>query len=412
MNTRFAIVNTRLVDPVAGTETTGGLLVQDRRIAALGAIDTSACDQIIDAGGKALAPGLIDSGVFKAERAAASAGGITRVMLMPDQSPPLDDPALIERAERLGKPELWVHPLAAATRGLDGEELAEIGLCQLAGAVGAATGRHAIASTLVMMRLLQYATRFDMVVVTHAEDGALTAGNVATSGDYASRMGLPSSPAMAEALAVARDVRLAEETGARLHIRQISTTEGLDIVRRAKARGVRVTCGANPAHFLLNDQAVAGYRTFTRLSPPLREERDRLALRAAVIDGTVDVLTSSHDPRGQDDKRLPFAEAEPGMVGMETLLPLALTLHHDGELSLAATLALLSSRPAAIFGTEGGQLAVGAPADLVMFDPDSPWRIQAERFRASAGNTPFDLLPVQGRVLATWKGGEQVFSAQ
>lgn len=409
MSGSFAIINARLLDPAQGTLTQGGIRVEARSIAALGEVSTKDAE-VIDAQGAVVAPGLIDCGIFKVDRAAASAGGITRALLMPDQSPPLDDPALVERAERLGKPELWVHPLVAATRGLQGQELAEVGLSKLAGAVAIATGRHAIDSSLVMARLLLYASRFELVTISHAEDSALTQGNVATSGDYASRMGLPAASPVAEALAVARDVRLAEECGARLHFRQITTAESLDIIRAAKARGVRVTCGTTPPYFLLNDQAVAGYRTFMRLSPPLRSESDRLAVIAAIADGTIDIISSGHDPRGQDDKRLPFAEAEAGAAAMEILLPLALTLVHSGHISLARAIAMMTLKPAEIFNLPAGRLQVGDDADLLLFNPDSPWRIDADGFVASAANTPFDTMPVQGRVIGTWKGGARTYT--
>ena len=410
MSESFAIINARLLDPMRGTLSQGGIRVDARVISALGDIDSTGLSDIMDAKGAVVAPGLIDCGIFKVDRAAACAGGITRALLMPDQSPPLDDPALVERAERLGKPELWVHPLVAATRGLEGQELAEVGLSKLAGAVAIATGRRAIDSSLVMARLLHYATRFDMVTISHAEDGALTQGNVATTGDYASRMGLPAAPAVAEALAVARDVRLAELCAAPLHFRQITTAESLDIIRAAKARGVRVTCGTTPPYFLLNDQAVAGYRSFMRLSPPLRSESDRLAVIEAIADGTIDVISSGHDPRGQDDKRLPFAEAEAGAAALEILLPLALTLVHSGKITLEKCISMMTAQPAKIFNLPAGTLEVGAAADLLLFNPDSPWRIDADGFVASAANTPFDTMPVQGRVLGTWKGGTRTYA--
>lgn len=402
----LAFVNARLIDPASGLDRRGNLVVRDRVIVGAGHVEVPEDAEIIDAERMVLAPGLIDAGVFKADAAACLAGGITRVCLMPDQSPPLDDPALVERAQRIGKPHVWVHPLAAATRGLEGKELAEVGLMKLAGAVGAATGRTGIASSGVMYRLMQYATAFDLLVVTHAEDAALSAGASATAGEFATRMGLPSAPAFAESVAVARDVRLAEATGARLHIRQVTTAESIAIVRDAKARSVRVTCGVTPAHMLLNENAVAGYRTFARLSPPLRSEADRLAVLEAVVDGTIDVIASGHDPRTQDDKRLPFNDAEPGMVGAETLLALALTPVHSKQMQLIDLLTRMTAAPAAIFGLPGGRLAEGEPADLVLFDPETPWRIDADKLVSSAGNTPFDSLPVQGRVVMTVKGGE------
>ena len=403
--TMLAFTNARLVDPASGLDRSGVLLVDDRTIA--GIVDAPPVGaRTVDCGGRLLAPGLIDAGVFKADAAACLAGGITRVCLMPDQSPPLDDPALIERAQRIGKPHVWVHPLAAATRGLDGAELAEIGMMKLAGSVGVATGRRWITDSGVMHRLLQYATAFDLVVVTHAEDASITGDAVATAGEFATRLGLSAAPAFAEALAVARDLRLAEATGARLHIRQVTTAESIDLVRQAKRRGIRVSCGVTPAHMLLGDNAVAGYRTFARLSPPLRAEADRQAVIDGIADGTIDVIASGHDPRTQEDKRLPFADAAPGMVGAETLLAAALAPVRDRRVDLPTLLATLTVNPARLFGLPGGRLAPGEPADLVLFDPDAPWRVDADRLAASAHNTPFDGLPIQGRVVQTIKGGE------
>jgi len=260
-----------------------------------------------------------------------------------------------------------------------------------------------------MLRLLQYASAFDLVVVSHAEDAALTAAAVATAGEFATRLGLAAAPAYAEAVAVARDLRLAEAAGVRLHFRQVTTAESLDMIRAAKARGVRVSCGVTPAHFLLNEQATSGYRTFAQLSPPLRHEDDRQAVIAALLDGTIDVIASGHDPRSQEDKRLPFADAAPGMVGAETLLALGLALVRDHGMALADLIGRMTAMPAALFGLPGGRLSAGAPADLMLFDPDAPWRIDDSALVASAGNTPFNGLPVQGRVAMTVKGGEIVW---
>lgn len=396
--------NARLVD--ATRDAPGALLIVDRQIAWVGAGEVPSHARTVDCGGRMLAPALIDGGVFSADAPACLAGGIASIVLMPDGSPPLDEPALIEFARAHVKPHIWVHPLAAATRALAGAELAEVGLCKAAGAVGVATGRAAIADAGVMFRLLQYASAFDMVVVSHAENTALVGDAVATEGEFATRMGLPAAPAFAEAMAVARDLRLAEAAGARLHFRQVTTAESLGLIRTAKARGQRVTCGVTPAHFLLNEQAVSGYRTFARVSPPLRHEDDRKAVIEALADGTIDVIASGHDPRSQEQKRLPFADAEPGMVGAETLLALAATLVRDEQVSWCGLLAMLAANPARIFGLPGGRLVSGAPADLIMVDADAPWRIAADRLQATAGNTPFDGLPTQGRVLMTIKGGE------
>jgi len=387
----------------------GSILVADRVIAAVGAVELPSDCLTIDGNGRTIAPGLIDSGVFKADYRACHAGGITRVVLMPDQNPPLDNPAMIAFAWGATKPHIWVHPLAAATRGLTGAELAEIGLCQAAGAVGVATGRGNIADSGVMFRLMQYACGFDLVVVSHAEDAALAGDAVATDGEFATRMGLAAAPAFAEALAVARDLRLAEATGAKLHIRQVTTAESIALVRAAKARGIRVTCGVTPGHFLMNEQSVSGYRSFARLSPPLRAESDRLAVLDGLADGTIDCIASGHDPRSQEDKRLPFADAAPGMTGAETLLALALSLVRDGRMTEDALLATMTSNPARIFGLEAGRIAPGMPADLMLYDANAPWRIDADASLASAGNTPFDGLPTQGRVVLTMKGGETVW---
>jgi dihydroorotase len=303
---------------------------------------------------------------------------------------------------------LWVHPLAAATVGLEGTQLAELALMRDAGARAVASGRQWIADSGTMLRLLQYAAMLDMTVVCHAEDGGLTGRAVATAGEMATRLGLPSAPAEAEALAVARDLMLAEMAGARLHLRHVTTCAALDLVRAAKRRGVRVTAGVSPAHFMLSDLALQDFRTFARLSPPLRCEADRQAVVAAIADGTIDVVGSGHDPRGPEDKRLPFADAAPGMAGAETLLALTLTLVRDGVIPLERAFELLAGNAAALLGVDAGELREGAEADLALIDPEKPWVVDSARMAASAGNTPFDRQPVEGRVLSLWKGGVQV----
>ncbi|WP_157217476.1 dihydroorotase [Flavisphingomonas formosensis] len=401
----LAIVNGRLVDPAGGIDA-GGLLIANRQIAAVGAFDIPVDAQTIDARGALIAPGLIDMGIFAIDIPAFVAGGITRAALMPDQSPPLDDSALVQRAAAAGKPNVWIHPIAAATRGLAGAELAEIGLMKAAGACGVATGRGWIADSGVMYRLLSYASALDLLVISNAEDGGLAAGAVMTEGETATRLGLAAAPAIAESMAVARDLALAEETGARLHLRKLSTARSFDLVRAAKRRGVRVTCGTSPAYLFLSDVAVGPFLTFTRLSPPLRSEADRLATIAAVADGTVDVLCSAHDPQGPEAKRLPFADAAPGMAGASTLLTLTLGLVRDGVIDLPRLFALLSANPARLLGLPGGGLAIGGEADVILVDPEAPWKIDADTLPGAAGNTPFDGLPVQGKVLKTIKGGQ------
>ena len=365
-------------------------------------------DTVVDAKGALVAPALIDLGVFAIDRPAFHFGGIVRAALMPDETPPLDHPARVRFAAQSGKPDLWVHPLAAATRGLEGRELAELALMREAGARAVATGRRWVADSGVMLRLLRYAAMLDLVVVTHAEDSGLAGEAVATAGEMATRLGLPAAPAEAEALAVARDIALAELAGARLHIRQVTTAAGLALVRAAKARGVAVTAGVTPAHFMLSDLELADFRTFARLSPPLRCEADRRAVLIALGDGTIDMVSSGHDPRGPEDKRLPFADAAPGMAGAETLLPLTLTLVRDGVIDLARAFALLAANPARLLGVNAGELRVGAQADLAIVDPVRPWVVDSNKMAAAAGNTPFDKRPVEGRVIALFKGGAAV----
>ena len=377
-------------------------------IAAVGDANPQDGDEVVDAGGQLVAPGLVDFGVFAIDKPAFHFGGITRAALMPDQSPPLDHPARVRFAAQSGKPDLWVHPLAAATAGLEGLQLAEIALMREAGARGVATGRRWIADSGVMHRLLGYAAMLDLVVVVHAEDAGLTGHAAATASEMATRLGLPSAPAEAEALAVARDIALAEMTGARLHFRQVTTRVALDLVRAAKGRSVAVTAGVTPAHFMLSDLALADFRTFARLSPPLREEADRHAVLEALSDGTIDVVASGHDPRGPEDKRLPFADAAPGMAGAETLLAMVLTLVRDGAIATERAFDLVARNPARLLGIEAGKLRLGAEADIALIDPEKPWVVDSARMAASAGNTPFDRQPVQGRVTALWKGGVTV----
>ncbi|MEP6786375.1 MAG: amidohydrolase family protein [Sphingomonadales bacterium] len=391
-----------LVD--ASGERVGDLVIDGDRIGT----DASG-QETIDARGKIILPGIVDLGVFVVERGASAAGGITRVALMPDQSPPLDDPGLVQRAALAAKPALWVHPLAAATKGLNGTELAEYALMARAGAKAVATGRQWIGDSGVMHRVMTYAASLGLTVIAHAEDGGMTGNAVATAGETATLYGLPAASAAAEAMAVARDLALVEQTGARLHFRQITTARAFDLVRDAKRRGLPVTCGIAPTHLLLSDIAVGDYRTFARLSPPLRADADRRASLEALRDGTIDVLCSAHDPRAPEAKRLPFADAEPGASGAEVLMTLALGLVRDGVIDLPRLAALTSANPAAILGIDCGRLDAGAPADLVMVDIDTPWRIDGTRFASAAGNTPFDGLPVQGKVVRTIKGGRTIF---
>ncbi len=403
--TKIAIINGKLADPKGDALTPGTILIEGDRIVAAGDVAVPHDAQSVDAGGLVVAPGLIDLGVFATDKPAFHFGGITRAALMPDQRAPLDEVGLIREATRAGKPDFWVHPIAAATRGLLGKEMAEMGLMQMAGAKAVGTGRQWIADAGVMLRVLSYASGLGLTVIAHAEDSGLTAKAVATSGETATRLGLPHAPACAEALAIARDIMLVRETGAAIHFRLVTTKAGFDLIRAAKAEGLKVTCGISPAYLFLNDQAATDFRTFARLSPPLRDERDRQASLAAVADGTVDVITSSHDPRGPEDKRLPFADASPGMAGAETLLALSLNLVREGHVSMGRLMTLLCANPARILGVDAGSFASGSAADLIFVDPDAPWIVDSAKMAAAAGNTPFDRVPVQGRARRVMKGG-------
>ncbi len=380
------------------------LHVEDGKIASVGKAAPLA--EQFDASGLIVAPGIIDLGVFKTDKPAFRFGGITRAALMPDQSPVHDDPATVRYAALKGKPDFWVHPLAAATRDLAGLQMAEIALMREAGAVGVATGRKWIADSGTMLRIMRYCAALDLPVIVHSEDAGLAGNAVATEGETATLLGLAGSSPATETLAISRDLLLAEESGAHVHFRQVTTARGLDLIRAGKASGLKITCGITPGHLFLSDNAVSNFRTFARLSPPLRNEDDRLACVAAVADGTIDVIASGHDPRGPEDKRLPFSEAAPGMAGAETLLALSLNLVRDGTISTGRLFELLSANPARILGLNAGKIADGYEADLIFIDPDAPWQIDGDKMAALAGNTPFDKLPVQGRVRQIMKGGK------
>ncbi len=362
----------------------------------------------VDAGGLLVAPGIIDLGVFATDKPAFRFGGITRAALLPDQSPVHDDPATVRFAALKGKPDFWVHPLAAATRGLAGEHMAEIALMKDAGALAVSTGRNWISNSGIMLRIMQYCAALKMPLIVHSEDSGITANAVATAGPTATLLGLSAASAIAEPLAIARDLMLAEESGAQIHFRQVTTARGLELIRTAKRQGLNITCGITPAHLFLSEIAVSDFRTFAKLSPPLRSENDRAACITAVADGTIDVISSGHNPRGPEDKRLPFNEALSGMAGAETLLALALNLVRDGKINLGRLFEMLSANPAKILGIEAGQIAAGMEADLIFVDIDAPWQVDSAKMAALAGNTPFDKLPVQGRVRKIMKGGKVI----
>lgn len=404
--TLINITNGHVQLPGADKAEAMSLQIKDGKISSFGAPFDQAVE--LDATDLLIAPGIIDLGVFKTDKPAFRFGGITRAALMPDQSPVHDDPATIRYAALKGKPDLWVHPLAAATKDLAGSQMAEIALMKEAGAVGVATGRKWIGDSGIMLRIMRYCAALDLPVIVHSEDAGLAGNAVATESETATLLGLSSASPVTEALAIARDLMLAEESGAHVHFRQVTTARSLDLIREGKAKGLRISCGITPGHLFLSNNAIIDFRTFARLSPPLRDESDRLACIAAIADGTIDVIASGHDPRGPEDKRLPFSEAEPGMAGAETLLALTLNLVRDEIITTGRLFELLATNPARILGLKAGVITEGFEADLILVDPYAPWQVDSNRMTALAGNTPFNKIPVQGRVRHMLKGGKVV----
>jgi dihydroorotase len=346
--------------------------------------------------------------------AAAAAGGVTAMVCLPNTDPVIDDVAAVEfiarRAREVRGAKVFCY--AAATRDLGGSELTEMGLLSETGALGFTDGTKTIANARVMQRALLYARTFGALILQHAEEPALAGEGAMNAGEVALRLGLSGIPAVAEVIMLERDLRLVEMTGGRYHAAHVSTAEGVEAIRRAKARGLNVSCDTAPPYFILNETAVGDYRTFAKLSPPLRAESDRAAIAAGLADGTIDAIASDHSPHDQDSKRLPFAQAEFGAIGLETLLPLSLALYQKGEMSLLEVLKRLTVAPARILGLPLGRLQKGAAADLVLFDPDRPWIVDADRFRSKSKNSPFDDWPVQGQVLRTAVAGRTLFAAE
>jgi dihydroorotase len=419
----------RVVDPSRGTDEIGTVIVEGSRIAAAG---VSALNQgrpegatVIDCAGKTIIPGLVDSRVFIGEPGAehretiasasraAAAGGVTSVVMMPDTDPAIDDVALVEFVLRTARDtaQVNVFPAAAITKNLEGREMTEFGLLREAGAVGFTDGRHSIANALVMRRALTYARDFDAVIAHETQDHDLAAGGVMNEGLFASWLGLPGIPREAELIPLERDLALARLTRGRYHAAKISTAVSAGAIARAKADGAKVTAGVSINHLSLNENDVGEYRTFFRLSPPLRAEDDRLAMIEALRDGTIDVIVSSHDPQDVDTKRLPFADAADGAIGLETLLGAALRLHHNDDVPLMRLIEVLSTAPAKLYGLKGGTLKPGAPADLAMVDLDEPWVVREGDILSRSKNTCFEGARLQGRVKMTLVAGKMVFGA-
>jgi len=413
--------NARLVDPEGDRVFQGGLVIEDGRIVEV----FEGARPGLDCGGRCLAPGIIDIGVkvgepgerhkesFRTAGAAAAAGGVTTIVTRPDTLPSVDTPETLEFLQRraVEASPVNVLPMAALTKGRDGREMTEIGFLMDAGAVAFMDGR-AVADARVFARCLTYAAGLGALVLGHPQEHALTDGTCATAGQFASQLGLPAAPAIAERIGLERDLALVEATGVRYHADQLSTAAALAALARARATGLAVTAGASIHHLTLNELDIGDYRTFFKLRPPLRAEDDRAALVEALADGRIDVIGSFHTPQDEEEKRLPFEEAAPGAVGLETLLPAAMQLYHGGHLSLPALWRALSLNPARLLGLAAGRLAPGAPADLVLFDPDTPFVLDRATLRSKSKNTPYDLRRMQGRVLRAWVAGRTVFAAE
>jgi len=424
---RTAYRNARLLDPASGLDAPGALFTIGRKIADLGpglfADGVPEGVATVDCGGLCLAPGLVDMHVHLREPGhehketlatgsrAAAAGGVTTMAAMPNTEPVIDDVALVQFIERRARETaiVRIYPIAAVTRGLGGRELTEIGLLHEAGAVAFSDDGLPVADALVMRRALAYATAFDALIIQHAEDPALSAGGCMNEGETATRLGLPGIPNASETVIVERDLRLVALTGGRYHVAHISAAEAVAAVRRAKARGLPVTAEATPHHFALDETAVGDYRTFAKMAPPLRDQASREAVIAGLVDGTIDAIATDHAPHDQDIKRLPFVHAANGVVGLETLLPVALELYHAGTLSLLEVLGKMTVAPAALLGLDVGTLAKGAPADLVLFDPEREWTVDADRLHSKSKNSAFDGRRVRGRAVRTVVGGRTVY---
>lgn len=425
-----AYVNARLLDPARGLEQTGGVLTRGEFIEAIGPSVTQASAPseaiIVDCEGAYLSPGLVDLRVHVGEPGfehketiatagmAAATGGVTSMVCLPDTEPVIDDVAGLEFIARRAREEklVKIFAYAAATQGLEGKELCEIGLLSQAGAVGFTDGNQAIADPKVMLRALTYARVFKRRIIQHPEEPRLAEGGDMNGGEIALRLGLAGIPREAEIILLQRDLKLVEMSGGAYHAAHVSTLEGIDAIRQAKKRGLDVTCDTAPPYFALTEVDIGDYRTFAKISPPLRNDTDRRAVIEGLRDGTIDAIASDHYPQDQDDKRVPFNRAAPGIVGLETLLPLTLELVHNGHLTLLQALALLTHRPADVMGLKVGRLTPGAAADFILFDAEIPWKIDVKAFASKSKNSPFDERPVMGKCLRTVVDGRSVFIAE
>lgn len=416
------LTNARLINPEAGTDAIGSVTLHDGLITAInGAAPKSA--RIIDCAGHCLAPGIIDIGVkigepgerhkesFRSAGLAAAAGGVTTIIARPDTLPAIDTPEVLEFVtRRAAESAVRIRHMAALTKGRAGHEMTEIGFLLDAGAVAFSDVFNVSTDTKALGRAMVYARALGALIIGHPQEPGLSAGAATTSGKFASLRGLPGVSPMAERIGLDRDLGLVEMTGARYHADQITTARSLPALMRARANGLDVTAGVSVHHLTLNELDVGDYRTFFKFTPPLRSEDDRLAMVQAVADGVIDIIGSFHTPADEESKRLPFEEAASGAVGLQTLLPAALRLMHAGQIDLATLFRALSLNPARRLGLPQGRMAVGAPADLVLFDPNAPYVLDRFKLLSKSKNTPFDGCRMEGKVLATFVGGTQVYT--
>ena len=421
------LANARIADPSRDLDIVGDVLIADGVIReakrGIGAAGVPEGTEVIDCRGKLVAPGLVDMRAFIGEPGAghretlasasqaAAAGGVTTIICQPDTSPAIDNPATVDYVLRRARDNaiVHVHPMAALTKGLEGREMAEIGLLKAAGAVAFTDGARSITNAQVMRRALIYAGDFDALIVHHTEDPDLNGDGVMNEGEFAARLGLLGMPKAAETIMLERDMRLVDLTRGRYHAASVTCAESLAVLRRAKEAGLAVTASASINHLTLNENDIGPYRTFLKVSPPLRAEDDRKALVAALADGLIDVVMSDHNPQDVETKRLPFAEAAPGAIGIETMLVAGLRLVHGGDLDLLTLLRAMSTRPAELLGLPGGSLRSGAPADLIVVDMDLPWVVDPTELKSKCKNTPFDEARMQGRVLRTIVAGRTIY---
>jgi dihydroorotase len=421
------LANARIFDPSRDLEIDGDLLIADGVIReakrGIGAAGVPEATEVIDCKGKVVAPGLVDMRAFVGEPGAeyretiasasqaAAAGGVTTIVSQPDTSPAIDDPAIVDFVLRRARDTSIVHvqPMAALTKGLRGEEMAEIGLLKAAGAVAFTDGAKSVTNAQVMRRVLTYARDFDALVVHHTEDPDIVGEGVMNEGEFAARLGLTGVPTAAETIMLERDMRLVALTESRYHAASLTCGESLDVLQRAKDAGLLVTASASINHLTLNEIDVGPYRTFLKLKPPLRAEEDRAALVAALAAGLIEVVMSDHNPQDVETKRLPFAEASPGAIGLETMLTAGLRLVHSGELALMTLLKAMSSGPAQILGLAAGTLRQGSPADVIVLDPDVPWVLDPGELKSKCKNTPLDEAKLEGRVVRTIVAGRTVY---